>query len=87
MLQHTHDEGTTLNFSSVYNFPRRRRGRRSPRRASAISYRARGAAARARQRINLSFVLRSARDEALLEETLRFNLVARRARTSRWPRL
>ena len=36
------------------------------------------ASSRASRRINLAFVLRSALDEALLEETLRFNLVAAR---------
>ena len=49
----------------------------SPRRRHLLS-RARRGRSRASKRINRAFVLRSARDEALLEETLRFNLVAAR---------
>ena len=49
----------------------------SPRKRHLLS-RARRGRSRASRRINLAFVLRSALDEALLEETLRFNLVAAR---------
>ena len=49
----------------------------SPRKRHLLS-RARRGRSRASRRINLALVLRSARDEALLEETLRFNLVAAR---------
>ena len=55
---------TRTPFASPLNRHRRSRARRGRSRAS--------------RRINLAFVLRSARDEALLEETLRFNLVAAR---------
>ena len=49
----------------------------SPRKRHLLS-RARRGRSRASKRINRAFVLRSARDEALLEETLRFNRVAAR---------
>ena len=49
----------------------------SPRKRHRRS-RARRGRSRASKRINRAFVLRSARDEALLEETLRFNRVAAR---------
>ena len=49
----------------------------SPRKRHLLS-RARRGRSRASKRINLALVLRSARDEALLEETLRFNRVAAR---------
>ena len=49
----------------------------SPRKRHLLS-RARRGRSRASKRINRAFVLRSARDEALFEETLRFSLVAAR---------
>ena len=49
----------------------------SPRKRHLLS-RARRGRSRASKRINRALVLRSARDEALLEETLRFNRVAAR---------
>ena len=49
----------------------------SPRKRHLLS-RARRGRSRASKRINRAFVLRSAREEALFEETLRFNRVAAR---------
>ena len=71
--------GTTLNFQLRLQLSstKTRTPFASPRKRHLLS-RARRGRSRASRRINLAFVLRSARDEALLEETLRFNLVAAR---------
>ena len=71
--------GTTLNFQLRLQLSstKTRTPFASPRKRHLLS-RARRGRSRASRRINLAFVLRSALDEALLEETLRFNLVAAR---------
>ena len=71
--------GTTLNFQLLRqdSSTKTRTPFASPRKRHLLS-RARRGRSRASRRINLAFVLRSALDEALLEETLRFNLVAAR---------
>ena len=71
--------GTTLNFQLRLQLSstKTRTPFASPRKRHLLS-RARRGRSRASKRINLALVLRSALDEALLEETLRFNLVAAR---------
>ena len=71
--------GTTLNFQLRLQLSstKTRTPLASPRKRHLLS-RARRGRSRASRRINRAFVLRSALDEALLEETLRFNLVAAR---------
>ena len=71
--------GTTLNFQFRLQLSstKTRTPLASPLNRHLLS-RARRGRSRASRRINRAFVLRSALDEALLEETLRFNLVAAR---------
>ena len=71
--------GTTLNFQLRLQLSstKTRTPFASPRKRHLLS-RARRGRSRASRRINRALVLRSALDEALLEETLRFNLVAAR---------
>ena len=71
--------GTTLNVQLLLQLSstKTRTPFASPRKRHLLS-RARRGRSRASKRINRAFVLRSARDEALFEETLRFNRVAAR---------
>ena len=71
--------GTTLNVQlrRQLSSTKTRTPFASPRKRHLLS-RARRGRSRASKRINRAFVLRSARDEALLEETLRFSRVAAR---------
>ena len=71
--------GTTLNVQLLLQLSstKTRTPFASPLNRHLLS-RARRGRSRASRRINLALVLRSAREEALLEETLRFNLVAAR---------
>ena len=71
--------GTTLNVQLLLQLSstKTRTPFASPRKRHLLS-RARRGRSRASKRINRAFVLRSALDEALLEETLRFNRVAAR---------
>ena len=71
--------GTTLNVQLLLQLSstKTRTPFASPRKRHLLS-RARRGRSRASRRIKRAFVLRSAREEALLEETLRFNLVAAR---------